>query len=158
RCTRWRAAPGARARSMPAWRRWASTALRGRRTWTRNSTSSCATPSTGPTPRRPSAKCRPPERGSLDGDALGQIARLVDAAAPPQRDVVGQQLPRDRAAQRLQILRHVRHRDDLVGTLGHLVVALTGNGDDGPTAGLDLLEVAHDLVVNRTVGHEEDAG
>jgi len=73
--------------------------------------------------------------GSLHGDALGEIARLVHVTAPQQGDVVGQQLERhgqDRGSDELPGGRRV---DDVIGLSLQFPVALVRQGDDDPPGG-----------------------
>ena len=46
----------------------------------------------------------------FDGDALGQVPRLIDVAAATHGDVVGEQLQRNRHDDRRQQRRRRRHR------------------------------------------------
>src|SRR3989442_3513975 len=87
---------------------------------------------------------------SLDCHALGEIARLIHVAASQEGDVIGQKLQRHDGDQGLQVIRHFRYKDDLVGTLRHVAggfrVSLAGDGDHRAAACLDFLQVAHHLV------------
>ena len=54
---------------------------------------------------------------SLDRHALGQIARLVDIAAAPARDMIGQQLERHDGQERLHDLGRIGHRQEDIGQM-----------------------------------------
>src|SRR3712207_6450679 len=103
-----------------------------------------------------------PASSLLHGDALGQVAGLVHVAAAQQGDVVGQQLQRHRLQERLQVVRGLGDKDDVVGAVqdvgGGLLVPLGGDGDDRAAAGFDLLQVAHHLFEGAAVGDQEDGG
>ena len=58
-------------------------------------------------------------RSSLDGHALGEVARLVHVAAAKQGDVIGQELQRDDRDQRLEVVWHLGDVDHFVGTGRH---------------------------------------
>ena len=113
---------------------------------------------------RPADRRRPAfqlerHRSSFDRHALGQVARLVDVAAAPPRDVVGQQLERDDRQERLDDLGRIGDRQEDVRQRGERVVALGADGDDRAVARLDLLDVAQRLGVQRAArGHEDARG
>ena len=99
----------------------------------------------GAQPRR--AACR-----LLDGDGLGEVARLVDVQAAAAGDLVREQLQRDDREDRLQ---HPVDRGDLdrgVGVLDDLLVAGGGERDHVRAAGADLLHVGGELLEHRRVG------
>ena len=50
----------------------------------------------------------------LNGNTLGQVSRLVDIAAAPGGDLVGQQLGRDSIEYRVHVLMDRRQIDDIV--------------------------------------------
>src|SRR5687768_18107026 len=87
--------------------------------------------------------------------ALGQVARLVDVAAAGDGRVVGDELQRDDAQQRLQGFERVRDVDDVVAVAADAGVALGGDGDDLAAAGADLFDVADDLLVLHAAGRDE---
>ena len=47
----------------------------------------------------------------LDGDALGEIPRLIDVASPADRDVIREQLQRNREQNRRHQGIGIRHRE-----------------------------------------------
>ena len=53
--------------------------------------------------------------GLLDGDRLGQVARLVDVVAPGGGDLAGEHLQRHGGHQRREQGRRARHADQVVG-------------------------------------------
>src|SRR4051812_40149320 len=89
--------------------------------------------------------CRRTE--SLDGDALREVARLVDVVAPDGGHLAGEHLQRDRREERLEESGRLRDPDDDVGVRLHGVVPLLGDHDGPGAPGPDLLQVGHDLVV-----------
>ena len=90
--------------------------------------------------------------------ALGQVPRLVHVAPAEHRGVVGQELQRDDAQQRLQRLGRVGDVDDVVAIPADLRVALGGYRDDPPAAGrtssmlLITLSYCTPLVATNTTG------
>ncbi len=95
---------------------------------------------------------------SFDGDALGEVAGLVDVAATLACDVVGQQLQGDDGQERLDDLGGVGDRQEDVGQLGDRLVSLGADGDDPPLAGADLLDVAQRLGVQGAAGATNTQG
>ncbi len=64
---------------------------------------------------------------SLDGDALGEVARLIDVGAAQIGDMVGQQLQGHGGEHRRQHRIDLRDVQDMVGVFGDALVALGGN-------------------------------
>ncbi len=83
----------------------------------------------------------------LDGDALGEIAGLVDIAAAANGDVVGEQLQRNHFEQRQQQFARDGDGDDVVGHFGDLFIAFAGNRDDDAAAGFDFLDIGERFFV-----------
>src|SRR5437588_6539206 len=88
----------------------------------------------------------------FDRDALRQVARLVDVAAPPDADGIGEQLQRDDVDDRLQERRRRGYGDHLVADAAQLLGIAVGDRDDYAVARLDLLEVALDLLEHLVAG------
>src|SRR5439155_18441970 len=78
---------------------------------------------------------------------LRQIAGLVDVAAARDRRVVGDELERDDAQERLERLGGVGDLDDVVAVAADVGVSLGGDDDDLSAAGADFFDVVDDLVV-----------
>ena len=68
---------------------------------------------------------------SLDGDRLGQVARLVDVRAARHGRVVGEQLERDDGQDGAERLDRLGHPQDVVGDRRDALVAL-GRDRDAP--------------------------
>src|SRR5207247_1984512 len=66
--------------------------------------------------------------------ALGQIARLVDVAAAGDGGVVGDELERDHAQERLERFERVGDFNDVVAVAADVGVAFGGHRDDLPAA------------------------
>ena len=92
----------------------------------------------------------------LDGDALGQVARLVDVAAAAHGDVIRQQLQRHDLENRQQQLAGVRNGDDVVGDAGGFVSPSLTSGDDDPFARLDFLNIGDGLLVKDAAARARD--
>ena len=89
-----------------------------------------------------------PARGRLfDGDALGQIAGLIDVAATAHRDVIGEQLQRHDLQNRLQQLAGRRDVNDMIGDLRHFVVTFRSQRDHDTLASLHFLNIRKCLLV-----------
>src|SRR3982751_2638848 len=85
---------------------------------------------------------RLPTFSLLHRHALGEVARLVDVAAAGDGGVVGEELERDDAQQRLEALERVGDVDHVVAVAADVRVALGGDGDDVAAAGPHLFDVA----------------
>src|SRR5688572_11940415 len=85
--------------------------------------------------------------GSLHGDGLGEVARLVDVVALQRGQLAGEELQRDRRDDRLEQGRHHGQRDHHVRPGRDIGVALLGQHDGAGAAGADLLDRADHLVV-----------
>src|SRR5258706_16389914 len=82
---------------------------------------------------------------SLDGDALGQVARLIHVAAARDGNVVREQLEREDGQDRLQHGDRGGHVEHRIGSRGHPGWAPAGPGGyRGPCPGA-LPHVAHSL-------------
>src|SRR5690606_8054087 len=88
-------------------------------------------------------------RDLLDGDGLGEIARLIHVEALCARQFHRKNLKRDNREQRLEEGASERDRDDLIRVRGHSCVPGLRNGEDTSAASADLLDVGHDLRVHR---------
>ena len=73
----------------------------------------------------------PRRAASLDGDALREVARLVDVALAHVCDVVGHQLQRRDAEERHQEVGGGGDAHHVLALRVELVVVLLGDGDDG---------------------------
>src|SRR5215510_14510672 len=80
---------------------------------------------------RGGAEAAPTPR-SLDGDALGEVPRLVDVAAAPHGDVIGQELHGDHRDEGREQLGGWGHLDDVLSLAGHPAIAVVHDGDDAP--------------------------
>jgi hypothetical protein len=89
----------------------------------------------------------------LHGDALGQVAGLVDVPAQLGRDVIGQQLQRDVQQHGFQLRFAVGDADDRVGQTSGQVSAR--DRDDRAAARLDLLDRGNVLRL-QIVGRNDD--
>src|SRR5262249_46399377 len=78
---------------------------------------------------------------SLHGDALRQVARLIDVGATVDSHVVREQLERKRQQDRRQQLVGRGHLQHLPGDLLEIGGPGIGDHDDAPAARLDLLQV-----------------
>ena len=83
----------------------------------------------------------------LDGNAFGEVAGFVDVAPAGHRNVVGEELERDRREQREEGFHCRRQVDDMVDSVFNTRVAFGGNGDDGTFAGFDLFKIAEGFFV-----------
>src|SRR6266540_6320399 len=89
--------------------------------------------------------------------ALRQIAGFIDVAAARHGGVVGDELERDDAQQRLERLVRVGDVNDVVAVAADVRVAFGGDDDDPAAAGADLFDVADDFfVLNAARGDEDD--
>src|SRR5829696_3259931 len=97
----------------------------------------------------------PGPRALFDSDALGQIPRLVDVAAPADRDVIRQQLERhDHQNRRQQRVRCRHGNQEILRRVEQLldrVVPLRSQRDYGTAARIRLLDVADHLLVHVVV-------
>mmetsp|Transcript_41873 Transcript_41873/g.89349 ORF Transcript_41873/g.89349 Transcript_41873/m.89349 type:complete len:421 (+) Transcript_41873:94-1356(+) len=93
---------------------------------------------------------------SLDGDGLGEVARLVHVALAHVGDVVGEQLQRRHHEQRHEELLRARHLDDVLAAIVELLIVLLGDGDDRSAAREDLLNVRLELLVARVGARRDD--
>ena len=92
----------------------------------------------------------------LDGDAFGEVARLVHVAAEGGRDVVGEELQGDGCEDRGEIIRGGGDEDHVVADFGECGVAFGADRNDRASAGFDLLDVAHVLVEDRVLRRDEN--
>src|SRR3972149_4066364 len=106
----------------------------------------------------PSGTAGTPATALLDGDGLGEVARLVDVGTAGHRRVVGEQLQRDHGEDRAERLDRLGHPQDVVGVGPHRLVALGGHGDDPRVAGAPLHDVADQLLLERRAGGPGDDG
>ena len=95
---------------------------------------------------------------SLDGDALGEVAGLVDVAALEPGHVVGQKLQGDDGEQGLDDLGDIGNGQENVGKGSESLVALGADGDHRAIAGADLFDVGEGLGVQRAARSDEDGG
>src|SRR5689334_5541712 len=80
--------------------------------------------------------------GSFDSDAFGEVARLIDIAAPPHRDVIGEQLERNDLEYRRQQIGSLRDLDDMIGArLTNQIVTLGHDRDQYAVAGFHFLQI-----------------
>ena len=77
----------------------------------------------------------------LDGDALGEIPRLVHVRSLETGDVVGEELERDGGQDRGEVLAEVGDMDHVVDLVLDLGVSFGGDGDDLSVARAYLLEI-----------------
>ena len=66
----------------------------------------------------------------LDGDALGEIPRLVDVAAELDGEMVGEELKRNDSQDGADEIGDFRDGDDVVGDLGQVIGAFAGGDGD----------------------------
>ena len=98
----------------------------------------------------------------LDGDRLGEVARLVDVEALGRGELHPEDVQRHDGEQRLEQRGRERDVQHLVGEGQHRGVALLGDRDDAGASGADLLDVRDDLrvqrarVAGRRHDHEDD--
>src|SRR5438874_2819345 len=98
----------------------------------------------------------PPSSCSLHRHRLRQIPRLVHIAPPPHRDVVREQLQRQHSEHRRQEIERLGNLDLLVGELREPRIPLGHDRDHPAAAGLHLLHVGYDLLVDGVLRREED--
>ena len=96
--------------------------------------------------------------GLLDGDALGQVARLVHIAAATKCDVIREQLERDDRHKRSQQLGGRGNLDDVLGLPGGGPIIGVRDRDEHTLARAHLLHVAEHALVGRVAGHQHDDG
>ena len=110
----------------------------------------------------PSSDGRPRESALLlYRDALREVARLVDVAAAPDRDVIRQQLQRDRHDDRRQQWRSCAASAATTSFFGSSTAAIRvspsrRDRDHGAAARLRLLDVADHLLEHVVVGRDRD--
>ena len=92
----------------------------------------------------------------FDGNALGEVARFIDIATAQQGNVIGQELQRHDGYHRLQIVGHLRDVNHFVGPGRDRSVSLTRHRDHRTTPGLDLFEIAHHLIEDRSARDQKD--
>mmetsp|Transcript_36236 Transcript_36236/g.95523 ORF Transcript_36236/g.95523 Transcript_36236/m.95523 type:complete len:523 (-) Transcript_36236:461-2029(-) len=98
-----------------------------------------------------------PRRGSLDGDRLGEVSRLVDVAAAHVGNVVGEELQRDDSEERYQHLVHLGQFHDEVALAVEVRVPLVGDRDHRAVACEDLFDIRRELqVVRIRAGRDDD--
>src|SRR5439155_20069432 len=85
--------------------------------------------------------------GSLDRDALGQVARLVHVAAALDRDVVREQLEGQDREERRERSERARDVNDVVRLGGDVLVPFGGDRDYLASPRAHLLHVVQDLCV-----------
>ena len=91
------------------------------------------------------------------GNALGEVARLINVAAALQRDIIGEQLERDDRQRREEGILRIRDGHQRVHAGGHLLLAGLGRqGEDARAARLDLDDIAHRLIEQRRIGAKRD--
>src|SRR5690606_13840657 len=103
-------------------------------------------------------RCSTTRIGSLHGHRLGQVPRLIHVAAAHDRNMVRQELERNRREDGGQRVDRLRDGDEVVDLVAQLVVPFRHHGDDPPAARLHLLHVRHDLAVDRVVRRDDDDG
>ena len=90
-------------------------------------------------------------------NALGKVAGLINVAAALERDVVREELERHDAERGQQHRGRVGNGEDVIDGLCHFAaVALRGECQHIRAAGLNLNDVAHRLIKERTVGAQRD--
>src|SRR5688500_10307472 len=72
-----------------------------------------------------------------NSDALGEVAGLVDVAAPQHCHVVAQELQRHYGQQGLEEVFHGGDIKDFIGQLGDAAIPFGGDRNHRPAAGLD---------------------
>lgn len=98
------------------------------------------------------------QRPLFDRHALGKVARLVHIAAKLHRNVVGEELKRNDAENRRQIVRSVGYQNHIVADFFQGGVALRANRDDRTFACFDLLDVADVFLEDGILGSNEQRG
>src|SRR5436190_5701904 len=94
----------------------------------------------------------------LDGDGLGEVARLVDVESPLARDGVGEQLQRDHGEDRLQHPVACGHRQHRVHVRLDDEIAGGGDRDHACAARACLLDVGDELVQHGRLRRHADDG
>src|SRR6266481_2973183 len=94
----------------------------------------------------------------LDGDALREIARLIDVGAAVVGDVVREQLQRNRQQNRQETRVARRHLEDLPRDVLELRRRRVGDDEDAAAARLDFLHVREALLVDRVLRQQDDDG
>src|SRR3989442_3682632 len=92
----------------------------------------------------------------FDGDALGQIAGLVDVTASLHSDVVRQQLKRERDQQWLDPGRRRWNRDYRISLGRDHFIAIRDDRDYPAVPSLDLFDIARHLLVGLPVWCDGD--
>src|ERR1700674_3554037 len=92
----------------------------------------------------------------LYGDALRQVARLVDIAAPLGRHEVSKQLHRHHIRNRREEFRHRRHLDPVGLDLGQRLVTVADQRQHWGIACDDFLDVADHLPQRRRLGRDRE--
>ncbi len=95
---------------------------------------------------------------SLDGDAFGEVAGLIDITSEGYGGVVAEELEGDDVEDGLEHVYGLGDVDDVVGVVMDLFIAFCGDGDDGSAAGFDLLHGADVLFVEAVLGADADGG
>src|SRR5690606_8715968 len=96
--------------------------------------------------------------GSLHGHGFGKVPGLIHVAPAHDRNMVCQELKRNRRQDGGQQVDRVGDRDEVVHLLRQLVVAVRHRRDDPSAPRLHLLHVRHDLAVDRVVRRDHDDG
>src|SRR5580704_17183305 len=86
---------------------------------------------------------------SLDGYALGEIARLIDIASSSDCDVIGQQLKRYDFEDRCEKIRRGRYFDYVVRHFAHLGIAFGYDRQNLALPRFDFLDIRQSLLVEQ---------
>ena len=95
---------------------------------------------------------------SLDGDTLGQVARLINIQALGDSYMIREKLERDDLNERREAGKGLGHLDVVIDHRLDKVVALVDDGEDATMTTDDFLEVGDDLLITLVVVGQEDYG
>ena len=85
----------------------------------------------------------------LDCDAFGEITRLIDVRTPRNRNVIREELERDDVDDRSEETVRSRNPNDKLRDRFYFRIILIGHGNDPALSGTNLLDVAHDFLIDR---------